>query len=86
MNVTASHGNANMTADDAISHGISFFMLHRQISLLRNLPVTPAKLNSLLYTITTDFSTIKKGTLLRQSALLVLWLNGFEQFLCVAVT
>ncbi|MBQ1367014.1 MAG: hypothetical protein IIY45_02840, partial [Firmicutes bacterium] len=59
-----------MTADDAISHGISFFMLHRQISLLRNLPVTPAKLNSLLYTITTDFSTIKKGTLLRQSALL----------------
>lgn len=32
MNVTASHGNANMTTDDAISHDISFFMLHSQIS------------------------------------------------------
>ncbi len=35
----------------------------------RNLLVTPAKLSNLLYTITTNFSTIKNGTLLRQSAL-----------------
>ena len=34
--------------------------------------VTSQKLSNLLYTITTDFSTIKNGTLLRQSALRVL--------------
>ena len=39
------------------------------------------KLSSLLYTITTDFSTIKNGTPLRQSAMLVLWLDGFGQLL-----
>ena len=36
------------------------------------------KLSSLLYTITTDFSTIKNGTLLWQSALLVSWLDGLK--------
>jgi hypothetical protein len=41
---------------------------HSNPDLMKS-PITPAKLSSSLYTITTDFSTIKNGTLLRQSAL-----------------
>jgi hypothetical protein len=35
---------------------------HSNPDLMKS-PITPAKLSSLLYTITTDFSTIKNGTL-----------------------
>jgi len=45
-------------------------------------PITPAELSSLLYTITTDISTIKNGTLQLAECLAgFVGLNSFEKFL-----